>query len=763
MPTDLHTYATPRLSAARRRAGVLLCAMAALLPAGCHESPAPAPSEGDGVIEIRVEGVPAGAEADLRVQGPGGYNREVKGDVTLRALPAGSYSIRISQITSGGFTWSALPQQRNVIVSGNDTMHVMVRYSIATGAIALSVDGLPGGVPASVKVTGGGTTRLANGSVVLGNLSPGTWSINIDSLSAGGTSFTGSTSTPTVVVQASTTPVPVTVHYSNILGTFILAASGLPAGDPAFSAFARLEGPLQTDSVYPFDQKLMLPVGAYMVSPVALTGNGRSFTPTSGPAIHILTNAGPDTLRIAYRELTSPLNLSIDNVVISQAVQRPDNSIPLVAGREALLRAFVRADRPTTLSPIARVQIFDGNTALAILLLNPPDPAVSTVPLASDLSSTYYTRIPAAMVRPGLRVLVELDPDNKLGEAVRSDNVWPAGGTARAIATSSVPTFNLRLVPVVLNGDTGSVSEASVERYLSVARNLWPLADISAEVREPFVSSAGLLQPGDANGAWGALLNELQALRALDGAPPDLHYYGVVHAPYGQGIFGLGLVGSPVAVGRDGSDAARVAAHEWGHNFGRMHAPCGDPLPPNADPAYPLPGAATGMVGWDAASNTLRPATLADIMSYCEPAWVSDYSYSAVFNFRQRPVSLRAAAPTEGLLVWGRSTKAGLLLGTPAPIHSPGPTAGFENPQPLSSTTTHLAQLLGPSGELLSELYLSAQTAGDGSSDDSYFAVVMPLPPEAVAKWQSLRVMETRGARRSSVWLRSSVDPPPEN
>ena len=153
------------------------------------------------------------------------------------------------------------------------------------------------------------------------------------------------------------------------------------------------------------------------------------------------------------------------------------------------------------------MQIFDGNTALAILLLNPPDPVVSTVPLASDLSSTYYTRIPAAMVRPGLRVLVELDPDNKLGEAIRSDNVWPAGGTARAISTSTVPTFNLRLVPVVLNGDTGSVSEASVERYLSVARNLWPLADISAEVRRPFVSSADLLQPGDANGAWGAVLN----------------------------------------------------------------------------------------------------------------------------------------------------------------------------------------------------------------------------------------------------------------
>jgi hypothetical protein len=74
----------------------------------------------------------------------------------------------------------------------------------------------------------------------------------------------------------------------------------------------------------------------------------------------------------------------------------------------------------------------------------------------------------------------------------------------------------------------------------------------------------------------------------------------------------------------------QVAAHELGHNFGRNHAPCGGAGGP--DPSYPYPDAKLGTYGWNGA-QLLSPTQFVDLMSYCNPGWVSDYSYEGVQQF----------------------------------------------------------------------------------------------------------------------------------
>src|SRR5690606_3724484 len=132
--------------------------------------------------------------------------------------------------------------------------------------------------------------------------------------------------------------------------------------------------------------------------------------PTTRSATTTLGSTVRDTVSVAYQEVTTPINLTIDNVVVTQAVQRADNGVPLMTGRDALLRAFVRADRRTTLRPLARARIFDGNTAIATLLLTPPDSGVPTLPVDGQAGTTYRTRIPADLMRAQLRVSVEVDP-----------------------------------------------------------------------------------------------------------------------------------------------------------------------------------------------------------------------------------------------------------------------------------------------------------------------------------------------------------------
>ena len=80
----------------------------------------------------------------------------------------------------------------------------------------------------------------------------------------------------------------------------------------------------------------------------------------------------------------------------------------------------------------------------------------------------------------------------------------------------------------------------------------------------------------------------------------------MVKTNYSSGIAGIGYVGGKTALGWDNlPTGSSVAAHEWGHNWGRNHSPCGGPS--NPDPNYPYAGGMTGAYGLDVASATLMP------------------------------------------------------------------------------------------------------------------------------------------------------------
>ena len=96
-------------------------------------------------------------------------------------------------------------------------------------------------------------------------------------------------------------------------------------------------------------------------------------------------------------------------------------------------------------------------------------------------------------------------------------------------------------------------------------------------------------------------------------------------------------------------------AHELGHNLFLRHAPCGSADP---DPSYPYPDGSIGAWGYDfREGGSLVPPSTPDVMSYCSPGWISDYSFSKALRYR---VSAGAdadadarAAQAQALLLWG--------------------------------------------------------------------------------------------------------------
>jgi hypothetical protein len=132
-----------------------------------------------------------------------------------------------------------------------------------------------------------------------------------------------------------------------------------------------------------------------------------------------------------------------------------------------------------------------------------------------------------------------------------------------------------------------------------------------------------------------------------DGAP-DSYYYGLINVYCGGGcISGMGWIGWPVATGFDGlnawhAGASETHAHEVGHNQGRYHAPgCGVTDPDSSYPycsgdASNIGNAAHPNYGFDIVTQAIYPyGEYYDITGYCEPQWVSDYTYQGLLSWNQ--------------------------------------------------------------------------------------------------------------------------------
>jgi hypothetical protein len=61
----------------------------------------------------------------------------------------------------------------------------------------------------------------------------------------------------------------------------------------------------------------------------------------------------------------------------------------------------------------------------------------------------------------------------------------------------------------------------------------------------------------------------------------------------------------------------------------------------DTDPSYPHSGGSIGEWGYDLIRGELVEPSTADFMGYCDPSWVSDYTYTALFN---RLVAVNAGA-----------------------------------------------------------------------------------------------------------------------
>lgn len=361
---------------------------------------------------------------------------------------------------------------------------------------------------------------------------------------------------------------------------------------------------------------------------------------------------------------------------------------PIVAGRAAVVRAYVSATSyPRTLR--GELVVSDGGAVSAV------HTASATITRASadaDPSSVLAFDLPAAELTPSTRISVRLvDPAGE-GAGGTHPARLPRDGTLLALgARDDGEGLHLVLVPLRWQSDGSGrlpdTSDAWLMRVRALLLALYPLEELRIEVRAPVDWSGGLTWGGSVD--FGEINSMLLDLRDTDAAPAGAYYYALV-APDtdfdaycgGSCVTGQSYVvdapgdaefrvGSGVGFGTE--DSASTLAHEVGHEHGRYHAPC-DTSGSDAD--YPYRGGVIGVWGYDPRSRVFHdPDDVTDFMGYCEPQWISDYTWSAMFE-RTVAVSALASGRRGAVLVRLDGARATLVGARPrrlprTAVHTP--------------------------------------------------------------------------------------------
>lgn len=613
-----------------------------------------------GRLTVNISGLPAGTNAAVTVTGPGSYTQAVTAGTTLASLMPGTYTVAAANVTAGATLYTPSATSQTISVTAGATASRSVTYSGTSTSLALTIGGLPSGVNGSVLVTGPSgfsQTRTATGTMT--GLAAGTYTIAASNVASGGFTYGGTPASQTVTLATGEAK-SATVTYAATTGRLTVNTSGLPSGT---SAAITVTGPGSYSQAVTATTTLNnLTTGTYTVAASTVSAGGSTYDPSAASQTVSVTAGTTASRSVSYTVSGgggggggSGPNLVLEGAHVTQAIQNFAGTVPLVAGREALLRVFVTTPSTNSLQPTVRVRLYDGASLFRTFTINAPTASVPTSVVEGTLNNSWNATLTASDMRVNLRIRVDVDPTNLISEPDETDNIWPRTGTA-SLDVRTVAPFNLVFVPVrqSVNNLTGNITTSNMEgTFLSMTRRMFPLNQINASVRATYTTNAPVLQSGDGNGAWLTILSEMNSLRVADGSAAN--YYGIVNTSYGSGIAGYAYVPGRAGVGWDKSGSAnRVTAHELGHNFGRRHvAACGSG---NTDANYPYSGGVIGNVGFNQGTGALVAATATDIMGYCSTQWISDYTWLNVMNYRGPAPAVAGlmTGPQPVLMVWGR-------------------------------------------------------------------------------------------------------------
>jgi hypothetical protein len=418
--------------------------------------------------------------------------------------------------------------------------------------------------------------------------------------------------------------------------------------------------------------------------------------------------------------------------------------VDVVEGKAALVRAWLAPTDPTAAAVSVRARLTVTSTAGRSTIEDIR--TISGASTETDLRSTLGFAIDGALVQSDTSLAVDiLEPTGCSSKPEQAR--LPRQGSA-ALAPRKTGILKVVLVPVRYDADGSGrlpdTSAAQVERFRATLSALYPVATIDITMREVVGSSVDLA--GSTSTGWSQFLDSIRGLRASDRAADDAYYYGLVEPAAslvgycrGSCIAGISYQVSEnraslragVGLAFPGDTSALTMAHELGHQHGRGHAPCGATA--GLDDNYPHAGGVTAIWGYDARTRVLIAPSRLDIMGYCTPQWISDYTYQALL---ERSAIINPASAAQLAAPAARDWQV-LLVGSDGVVQRGQPLIGFAPP---ADSAHEAADLLGAAGEPLGQIEVYRLPLADVD-------VSMVLVPRMPAAARGLALKEGKALR----------------
>ncbi len=417
------------------------------------------------------------------------------------------------------------------------------------------------------------------------------------------------------------------------------------------------------------------------------------------------------------------VKLSLPVVYLTQAIQRPEGDVPLLSGREALLRVFLVGDQanaffePEVVATLTR----EGEEVHRVAMRRVED-RLATFADEGDLRMSYNAVIAADHMVAGTELVVVADSAETVPRAGGSQTRFPGSGSV-SLNVIDVPPFELTAVPVLYANEpdlsvlqwVDSIADMGAESpQVGLFRHSFPFSEFSAKARVFYITS---LDPAVEDNTWSILL-ELEPVYRAEKATG--YWYAVADSEEGY-VRGISRLNGLVSFGKPWDTEL---AHEVGHNVDLKHAPCGRGVA-GVDPDFPYPNGSIGVWGYDFRDGSVvSPERRRDIMGYCyELGWLSDYYYEKVIRVRENKDetwtngNLSGAGPEgEMLVLWGGVLNGELRI---EPVHSMTTT-----PKLPAEGGAYRIEGFGRGGQ--TEFSLSF-TPGEDKYGNKYFFFAIPI------------------------------------
>jgi hypothetical protein len=433
-----------------------------------------------------------------------------------------------------------------------------------------------------------------------------------------------------------------------------------------------------------------------------------SVTTDTGDTVDTETVSTPtEPTDLTPAELDYPGGLRIAKISAYQGVESilaldgeppRQSQVPLVAGRELLLRVFLEPDRDFDPREVAVILTVTNGRKEEVIDRTPFVRSAST---DAVYDSTVNFVLSEDLIDLGTELSVELhevDGDAP-GGGDRRDAVWKG----RDLDIDETGTVVVAIQPIRYRYDGSNrlpdTSEDQMQRIEDQMMAMYPAKRVRLRVDRALDYDRRISPLSSSE--WSRILQEIAVMRSRADEEPNTYYYGLFNPEptefdyCRQGcILGLSLLASgtndpyfrsSVGLGYSTPTTGDTLVHEVGHAHGRSHAPCGLGGQ-SSDRLYPYAGASIGTWGWDLRDGRLLdPNRTVDMMSYCAPIWVSDYTWAALYDqIRGVERSPRAATVTRQMYAFdpasdsleplGDATLAATSVGEPVRVRITSPT-----------------------------------------------------------------------------------------